>query len=211
MNKVPFYGNTDDGIHCLQASIKIILKYFLPDEDFGWERLEDMTKFVKSKGTWATSALLSLNDMGFDVVEINTFNIDEFIYNSESYLIQRYSQEAGEYAIKNSDLEQEKITYKELRKRKLQILKIPELTDVEKYLKEGYLLMAAINSKILNNKQGFVGHYVVIFDYQEDNLTIHDPGLPPLENRVVSHELFDKAWSIGSKENRLLYAFKLNK
>lgn len=43
MKKVPFYPNTPDQTHCVQAGIKIVLKSFLPDRDFSMEELEKLT------------------------------------------------------------------------------------------------------------------------------------------------------------------------
>ena len=50
-----------------------------------------------------------------------------------------------------------------------------------------------VNSMVLNDHEGYEGHSVVVLDVDDKNIWFHDPGLPAMENRKVSHELFQKA------------------
>jgi uncharacterized protein YvpB len=70
-------------------------------------------------------------------------------------------------------------------------------------------VICLINSQKLNNKQGYVGHFVVVKGIEDDNLIIHDPGFPPIENRKISYVSFEKAWSAPDENAKNILAFKL--
>lgn len=57
---------------------------------------------------------------------------------------------------------------------------------MDELLKKGYIIGAEINSRILNKKPGFSLHYVLIQKGENGEYILHDPGLPPIENRKVS-------------------------
>lgn len=210
MKKVPFFANPDNQ-HCLQAGIKSILKYFLPDKDFSWKELEQLTDFVEGKGTWTNKVLVSLHEMGFDVVDISTFDIDAFITRGGDYLIERYGSEAGEYAVKMSNIPQEQATYKLVKKLNIHKHREPTLNNIKHLLDHGWLVCSTVNSKHLNDKPGFEGHFIVITGYDSSGLIIHDSGPDPLENRHVEYSKFNDTWSIPDKNSRLLSAFRLKK
>jgi hypothetical protein len=86
------------------------------------------------------------------------------------------------------------------------------LDDVQGLLKDGWLVGLAINSRALNNKPGYTGHLVVVFDFdaKSDNFWLHDPGLPPKPNRHVSRQKLSEAWFWTGPEKAALVAVKLN-
>lgn len=49
MKNVPFFANTADDTHCVQTSFKIMLKFFLPNRDFGWEELDKLSHKTTAK------------------------------------------------------------------------------------------------------------------------------------------------------------------
>ncbi len=77
MNKrlnIPFYPNLDDGLHCLQACLKMVLGYYFPDKEYSYEELDRISKHVEGKWTWQIASLLFFAREGFEVVNIE--NID---------------------------------------------------------------------------------------------------------------------------------------
>ena len=74
--------------------------------------------------------------------------------------------------------------------------------------------MCMVNSRALNNKEGYLGHSIVIIGYTNQEFVLHDPGLPPLENRRVAYELFEKAWAYpdekAKKNHHVKHFLKLN-
>lgn len=49
---IPFYSNTSDDTHCLQACLKMLLKYFYPNEEYSWEELDKLTGKKEGMWTW---------------------------------------------------------------------------------------------------------------------------------------------------------------
>ena len=60
MLKIPFYKNTKDSLHCFQACLRSVLKFYFPKKDYSFEYLDRITVHKKGKGTWVSAALLFL-------------------------------------------------------------------------------------------------------------------------------------------------------
>lgn len=206
--KVPFFGNTKDGIHCYQASIKMLAKYFWPERNYSWKELEKITGMEPGLWTWSVMGIKWLYDQGLDVIFIDPFNYGKFIEEGGDYLINQFGEEVGEAQIKNSNIDKERVTAKKLLG-KLPIEKrIPTIQDVKQYLDEGYLLRVNVNSKALKGKKGYTGHSIIVIGYDENNIFVHDPGLPPREDLPVSWETFEKAWAYPDDLAKDLLALK---
>lgn len=67
MKNVPFFANTPDDTHCVQASFRIILKYFLPERDFSYDQLDKMSRYRLGKSTWWPPMLLELQKLDLEV------------------------------------------------------------------------------------------------------------------------------------------------
>lgn len=210
-SRIPFYPNTPDDTHCYQAALKMVLKYFLPDKEYSWDKLEKLTAKVEGLWTWPTQGLINLHKMGFNVVDIEDFDIYEFIKEGDKYLIKKYGEEVGSAQIKHGDIEQEKRIYKEYLQLNLHQQRLPDIDDIEKLLEGGYLVICNVNSHLLNDETGYAGHFAVIYDYDGKCFFLHDPGLPPLEARKVTYEDFTKAWEYPDKTAKNIQAFKLAK
>lgn len=205
---VPFYANTSDDTHCYQAALRSVLKYFLPDEEYTWEELERMTAKKEGLWTWPTQGLLTLQKKGFDVVDISPFDIQAFVRTGGEYLLQEYGKEVADEQVKHSDIPQEQALYQEFLQSNTYVRKLPTIADIKAFLDKGYLAICNVNSMALNNKPGYVGHFVVVIGYDNDHLYLHDPGLPPQEKRQVSFEQFMKAWAYPNDKAQNLTAVK---
>lgn len=207
-NPVPFYANTPDDTHCFQAALRMLLKYFYPDEDYSWQELDELSAKVKDLWTWPTAGLIWLKHKGLDVRVITPFDYQAFIAEGGDFLISKYGKEVGQAQIEHSDIAQER----ELAKQLLQAVpidqNIPTLADIISMVRQGYIVMCNVNSQVLNGRQGYVGHFVLVKGIADQMLVVHDPGLPPLENRLVSFQDFEKAWAYPNEEAKDIYAFK---
>ena len=208
--KVPFYSNTSDNTHCYQASIKSVLKYFFPEKTFSFEELDKLSEKKEGLWTWGQRATINMIKMGFDVVDIDLWDIDEFVKTGRSYLLKKFGKEVAEIQAKNSDLEAARKNYKEFGDYNVHKNRIAEIEDIKALLKKGYLVCCNVNSRALNNVKGYSGHFVVILGYDENNLFLHDPGLPPQKDRKVSLPQFIKAWAYPDKGLQNLTAFRLS-
>ena len=209
--KIPFYGNTKDNTHCFQACLKMVLKYFLPNRSFTWKELEEITAKVKNLWTWPFAGLSWMSKNGFEVIDIESFDTRRFIKEGENYLKQKYGQEVAKEQIKYSDIKQERILAKEFLKNVRFEKKIPQTNEIKQLLKKGYILICNVNSKALDRKKGYVGHFVVINGFNKNTFILQDSGIPPRKNRIVNLSLFEKAWAYPNEKSRNIMAFNLKR
>ena len=146
--------------------------------------------------------------MGFNVVDVDYFSLEKFVKNPESYLMERYGKEVGEAQINHSDIPTVVEDCKEYLKTKLHQERIPELEEIKKLLDNGYIVVCNVNAYALHNKNGYAGHFVVIYGYTNEDFIMHDPGLPPIEALKVSFEQFKKGWEYPDSRSRNLLALK---
>lgn len=208
---VPHFSNTSDDTHCLQAAYKMVLKYFLPEQDFTWEELDIATNKQKDKWTWDMAGLVWLVRKGFNVTFIEDFDYDRFLNEKEAYLIDRFGPEMAEEQIKNSDIEAEFKWVKPLLDEVDVQNRIPKLEEIIDYLKKGYLVIANVNSQSLRNEAGYAGHFVAVRGFDNEHLIINDPGgAPGTENEKITFEQFIKGWSYPDSSSNSFTAIKLH-
>ncbi len=206
---IPFYSNTPDNTHCFQAAIKMLAKFFWPDENYSWEKLDRITAKAKGLWSWPMAGVLWLHSRGVEVIDIEIFDYSKFIEQKENYLLSFYGPEAGNEQIKHSHINQE-INFARKYQENIKIQnKIPDKRNIIQLLQNEYLLICNVNARVLISKNGYVGHFVVVKGFNEKNLFLHDPGLPAFENRKVSFELFEKAWAYPNEKAKNILAFKL--
>jgi hypothetical protein len=156
--------------------------------------------------------LLNLIKMGFDITVIEGFDGRDFVINGEDYLVRAFGKETSSWQIKNSNITREQKYYNQLFKSGADIkCDIPMLNNIKSFLDKGYLVQATVNSKKLNGKDGYTGHSVLVFGYDNNGLNLHDPGLPPKENRFVTFDDFIDAWAYPNDTAKNLIAIKLGK
>lgn len=207
--KVLFYSNTDDDTHCFQAALKMVLRFFWPERDFSWQELEKITAKVEGLWTWPTASLLWLQENGFEVKNIEVFDHGRFASEGGKYLVNFFGKEVGEIQIEHSDINQEMAYAKEFIKKIQPIVKIPTIHDIRQLLEDGYLVVCNVNSHALNNEAGYAGHFVVVKGFDNNTLIIHDPGLPPAENRKVDFAAFERSWAYPNEDAKNIMAFRL--
>jgi hypothetical protein len=208
VKEIPFYPNTGDGMHCVQACFKSILKYFLPEQEFSWEQLDKMSKKIEGKGTWWYPFLLEIQSLGLEIIDISPIDLERFYKEGENYLRENYTQEVVDWMLEKSNLLQVKKYIPEFLEKVDFQHRTASFEELEKFLKEGYLVGVGLNSRTLNNKEGYSAHMVVIFECDDIHIKLHDPGFPAQKNREVSKELFMKAWEYEGKDTKSLVAIR---
>jgi hypothetical protein len=78
MKNVVFFANTADGTHCVQATFRMMLKYFLPELDFNWQKLDKMSHKSPGKGTWWFPMVLEMKKVGLKTKYIENSTIIAF-------------------------------------------------------------------------------------------------------------------------------------
>lgn len=207
--QVPFYSNTSDNTHCFQASLRMVLKFFQPTKEFSWEELEKISGKKEGLWTWPTAALIWMKKQGFEVIDIEMFDYHEFVKDGGEYLRKFYGEEAGNEQIAHSDIAQEVEYAKQFLQRNAVTKEIPTAETLKEFLKKKYLIMCLINAQKLDHKNGYVGHFVIVKGFDENEFIIHDPGLPPMENRKVSIAEFEEAWAFPNEHAKNVMAFRM--
>ena len=205
---VPFIPNSDD-LHCMQAAFMMILKYFKPEFEINWDEWSNLTGFEKDKGTWPIAGLVWFNEHGFEVKHIEDFNFEAFAKDGESYLKNRFPGEGGAWAIEHTNIAAEQARAKKLIKTNINENRNPSISDIKSYLDQGYLVRAHVNSRKLSGREGYFGHEVVVFGYDDSGFTVHDPGPPALRNRKIDFISFENAWIDAEDDAAEMDAIKL--
>jgi hypothetical protein len=139
---------------------------------------------------------------------ISDFDYERFVREGFDYLEEWSGKEVASNQQRNSNLEQERALLRNL-DGAVQIRKqIPTRTDLKEILASGGLAICNVNSWVLVEQSGYSGHFVVVIGDQPQGIRLHDPGLPPRENMIVSWGRFDRAWSYPDKKARDIMAFK---
>lgn len=207
---VPFYSNTPDDTHCFQAALKMVLKYFQPEKDYSFEELDKVTAKVEGMWTWPYAGLIWLAENGFEVKSISLMDRMRFANEGYEYLVEFYGTEKADANRKHSDLEQEQRLARLFEEKKMSETRLCDMDDIKRFLDEGYLVKCTVNARTFGNKGGYAGHAVIVKGYDADGFIIHDPGLPPIENRKVPYDLFEKAWAYPDERSRNITAIRLN-
>jgi hypothetical protein len=205
IQNVPFYPNHKDATHCYQACLKMMLKYFLPDRDFSWKELEEITDKKEGKPTWAMRGLMNLQKMGFDVKQITNFDQKAFAEKGLDFLKDRYGEEYAKLESERSDILAEQKTAQEFVKTGIAIQRVPTFADIEQYIDKGYLVICLVNDG---------QHYILVYGYDKDHIYFHNPGLNGQEvdaSRAWTRERHAKGWTNSEGEFGAIQAFKLAK
>lgn len=206
MKNVPFFANTADDTHCVQASFRIMLKYFLSERDFSWAELDKLSHKTAGKGTWWFPMLLELEKTGLKTKYIENFDYQRYLKEGEPYVLDVYGPEAGKWYLERSNLTEVKDLIPEFLKKLAGQKRAAELNDIDDLLAKGWLVGTDLNSRVLNRRPGFSSHMVVIYEKAGQNYILHDPGLPPKPQRKVPGKLLLEAWQYAGKENAALVA-----
>jgi hypothetical protein len=195
---IPFYPsfateNSPEGEHCVVMSLKMLLAVLMPGHDFSLHELEQITHKSPIGGAFATHYLIWLADQGYEVKRWDTYDWRGFEKDGVEYIRRAVGEEAAEYSRKTSDIPYEQSVINEFL-RKVPIIKQRATVEIaEQAFGDGWLLRAPVNSRILNRKPGYLGHSVVVIGFEGDDVIFHDPGMPPVEARRESRELFQQA------------------
>jgi hypothetical protein len=210
IENLPFFSNTPDDTHCFQAGLKMILKFFVPNKEFSFEELDKISAKKEGLYTWPMAALIWMQEHNFEVINFESFDYKQFINKGTRYIFEEFGEEVGKTQIENSDIEQEiKLSKIFLEKIKTQKT-IPKKGDIVRLIDKNYVVAVNLNSEILNNSTGYIGHFVIIKGYDDKSFILNDPGLPGMENRIVPFETFEKAWAYPNEKAKNILAFKLN-
>jgi hypothetical protein len=204
---IPFY-NQPDKSSCFQACLKMILGTFLPEKDFTWQELYEFSDKKPDKWTWPMKALINMKSLGLEVVDIEKFDYHSFIKNPQQYLIDAFGQEVAQAQMLNSDIPAE-VENSKLFLEKVQFEnRLPTLVDLANLLDQGYVLGINLNSRILENRDGYAGHFVILKAINSSEVIINDPWGETGENNHYPIETFVRSWAYPDENAQNLIAVR---
>lgn len=177
---IKFVGNYND-ISCGQCVYKMALTKFFPEQDWSFDKIDEICGATPGKYTWPFKPVVELVGMGLDVIFYTTFDTARFIESPEDYLEERGGPEGRDDNIRNSDMP----AVIQQAKNYLKALQAKKLTEKNQYytaqtmrdlLDQGYILSVWVNARRLNNADGVAGHSILVIDYDDQGLFAHDPG-----------------------------------
>ncbi len=181
----------------------MIAKYYDPDFAIPMNEWSELTGFEKGKGSWASAGLLWFANHGYEVHHISLFDWGAFLKEEGNYLIRTSDKEAGEWQIRHTNMAAElKRAQELLAKGDIVEFREPTEADIKNYLDQGFLLRIHLNYRKLVGRPGYVGHAVLVFDYDSDGVYMHDPGSPPIEGLHVAWKLLEAAMADPTIDNK---------
>ncbi len=178
----------------------MILGYFEPSKTYSLEDLERITAKEPEKGSWEMPHSIWLVDHGFEIKHFAEFDYIAFREEGIEYIRRAFGDETADWQLANSDVEAARSMVDEYLDKTIIIPRKPTIKDVEAAMQDGWLARVMVNSSVLNDREGYVGHSVVVTGYDNDSIWFHDPGLPAEQDRMVSRALFyDAMESFGGE------------
>jgi len=208
MLKIPFFSNDKTDLHCMQACMQMILKYYYPDKKFSIEELNKLLKIGSKKMYgFPEMAVAVLSDLGINAKYYASSDDREWYKKGKQYLLKKYSKEVAEDIWKMTDFKTQKPFFKRVLKEKRFVCKKLLFKDLKNFFKKGCLICPIININILENKKGYAGHAVLIIGIDKKFITFHDPGLPPEPNNKIKWQDFIRSWKSQGTANTVIVVF----
>jgi hypothetical protein len=208
VKKVKFYSNHPDNLHCVLAVFRSLFNYFF-DEELSWKQIEKLMGYESGKGAWTFPAELELAKRGVEVMNIEPFDYEKFLEEGVVYLKANYNDETANYYITQTNIGMNLDKIPEFIKLVKHENRKATIKDVAGFLNDGYLVGAEIDASVLNKKSGLPLHFVLIKGTKDGKYIINDPGLPPMENRLITQEDLKEALG-GDGTNGEVSAFRAN-
>ncbi len=188
-------------MHCMLAAYRSIFAYFLHRE-LSWEELESLTGYTPDRAAWTVKALVAFQDLGFDVRMIEPFDYRRYMREGVSYLNELYSPEEMQWFLEKSNIKDIQPQIPKFLERVKYTCRRASLADIDQMLDEERLVFVTVNGRVLNDRDGFTSHALLVIGRQGDDFVAHDSGgklTKPQASRIISrHKLWE---AMGGDEN----------
>lgn len=204
--EIPYFEDLLEKPYCLQACMRMVLKYYFPERDYSFEEINRMIG-IESRLIWlsAMEAVVIFDDLGLDATCYSTMDSEEYIDKGEQYVKENYDD--WENILGHIDVEIELKFTRTALERGLSKRKELTFKDVEKFFGKNYILIILLNVNELKGKEGYLGHFVVLTDITDEYVQFHDPTEGP--DRKVPREDFIRAWYDDDTDRGALVVYGL--
>ena len=185
MRKVPFVANSKDNMHCCPAVFRMVSGYYLGDK-LSWKKIDEIMKSVPRKGTWTFPGLTYLAKKGLRVKNIEPVDYKKLYKEGPKYLYKVVGKDTADWYLQKSNIKDVISYIPEFLENVEQETRRGTVEEILEILKTGALVGIEVNSRILNKRSGFNLHFILLYDFNGKNITLHDPGLPGIKARKIS-------------------------
>lgn len=172
----------------------MLFKHYF-DKDFTWEEIDALAHAEPGKGSWSFPQETELAKLGLKVRNIEPIDYDRLYAEGMPYLLATVGKDTLDWYLTHSNIESVIQYIPEFQKYVEHETRRATIDEITENLKAGKLVAVEINSRILNKREGVSMHFVLLYDFDGENIILHDPGLPPLPGRKVSLADFEACWN----------------
>lgn len=190
----PFVSNSTDDMHCVNAVFRMVHQYYFY-QDLTWDQIDKLTKAIPGKATWTFIGEMEFAKKGLNIINIEPINYEKLYSDGTEYLKTILGKETTEYYLKKSNIESVIQFIPIYLKHVSHETRRATIKEIIQFMKEDKLIGVEINSRILNTKPGLSLHFVLLYDFDGEHIFLHDPGFPPIQNRKITLDEFDKCFN----------------
>ena len=184
-------------IRCLESSFRMVVAAFT-GHDPGQAAADKMTGYVEGRGTWQFRMMLSLAELGLNVIDHEKFDAQGFIDDPEAVIRQQVGDEAAIQGILDeTDIEKERDAVRRcVASDRIQFIEsVPTLADLMNEIGKGRLVLCNVDLQVLKGKAVREGHMLIVEAVEEDTIIVHDPGPEGGLGVKMPLKLFHAAWT----------------
>ena len=211
----PFYLNPDD-THCQQCCMRMGYEYFQPEKSWEWEELDTLSGKIEGLYAWYMRLYMETKNLGYDVIVYDIVDYPAFAAYAEIYLFANYSEGRAKDILAHSDMAAVTKDARELCARTdIEIhQKSYDFDILRDLLDQGYVLLTMVDDAVIHGlSDRTISHSILIYDYDEQGVVVHNPGVKSLDTAVesqhISYDLFQKACTLNDRgDTGKMMAFK---
>jgi len=197
---VPFFKQEQKN-DCGPSALQMVLDYL--GEYYPKEKLMDLVDSDRSGVTFTLGLARAVAELGFKT-EFYSANLG---INPENYNLEFYKKET-----EGISLNQEKLNKLISESKKLGV-KIEErklsLEELLSKLSEDCIPIILLDWSLINETENFIGHFVPIVGYDEENVYVHNQGLKDFRPFLpIKRKLFDQARTAKGTDEDVLFVYR---
>ncbi|WP_217921922.1 hypothetical protein [Miltoncostaea oceani] len=163
------------------------------------QTIDKQTGYVPERLTWSFRAMLYMANLGLRIQWIEDFDRTLFLRDARAAIAPMFDNDDDLIAriLEGTDvrLEQDVVANLLNHPRVQNEIRVPTVSDIKSAIKGQSLALCPINVRVLQQREGWYGHFVVVDGYSSTEVRTQDPGLPPVANQWLDDERFAKAWA----------------
>lgn len=182
---------------CFVACVQMVYERYYELIDNAY--LDQALSYVPGKWMWPFSGFDFLASNGLKISYIDNFDSDYFIRNTSSWLDENYGKDS-EIIKAQSDIIDAADSLRRLLKAHnfTHLRKAPSISDIRSNIDGKSSIIVGLNAGIINDKDSYIGHNVIVENLNEFYIEVIDPGLPAERSRLIDLSKFISAWRYPS-------------